>query len=66
MMPKARINGYQVQVATDSKFTRNVKTASVKGYKKTSKKIGKLKKKTKYYVRIRTYIKTGGTTYYSG
>ncbi|MBQ0018236.1 MAG: S8 family serine peptidase [Clostridiales bacterium] len=61
----ARIGGYQVQVARNSSFTSGVKTKTVKGYKNTSKKITKLKRKSTYYVRVRTYIKKGGATYYS-
>ena len=64
-MPKARVSGYQIQLATNSAFTANTKTVKVKGYKKTSKKVKKLKGKTKYYVRVRTYMKSGGSTYYS-
>ena len=64
-MSVQRISGYQIQVATNSKFTKNKKTTTVKGYNYSSKKIKKLKKKKKYYVRIRTYMKTGGNTYYS-
>ena len=30
-----------------------------------SKKISKLKAKTKYYVQVRTYTKKNGTTFYS-
>ncbi len=60
-----RISGYQVQVASDSSFTQGVKTARVKGYAKTSKKITKLLPKTKYYTRVRTYMNYGGRTYYS-
>ncbi len=65
-MSKARITGYQIQYSTNSKFKSGNKTATVKGYKKTSKKISNLKAKTTYYVRVRTYMKTGGKTYYSG
>lgn len=61
----ARVGGYQVQLALNEGFTSGVKTGSVKGYKPTSKKITKLKRKKTYYVRVRTYIKKGGTTYYS-
>ena len=50
-----RITGYQIQVATNKSFTKNKKTVTVKGYKSTSKKVTKLKKKKKYYIRIRTY-----------
>lgn len=64
-MSISRITGYQIQRATNSKFTKSVKTVTVKGYKNTSKKIKKLKAKKTYYVRVRTYLKTGGKTYYS-
>ena len=63
-MPKKRIAGYQVRYSTDKTFA-TAKTKTIKKYKKTSKKITKLKKKTKYYVQIRTYIKVGGKKYYS-
>ena len=64
-MAKSRISGYQIQLATNSKFTKNKKTVTVKGYKKTSRKITKLKGGKKYYVKIRTYKIVGGTKYYS-
>lgn len=65
-MSKATITGYQIQYSTNSKFASGNKTVTVKGFKKTSQKISKLKAKTMYYVRVRTYMKTGGKTYYSG
>ena len=37
-MSKSRITGYQIQLATNKKFTRNKKTVNVKGYKTVSKK----------------------------
>lgn len=46
------ITGYQVQIATDNKFTKNKKTYTVK---ETSKTITGLKSNQKYYVRVRTY-----------
>ncbi len=64
-MSKSRITGYQIQVATDKKFTKNKKTVTVKGYKTTSKKVTKLKGGKKYYVRIRTYSTLKGKKYYS-
>ena len=64
-MSKSTITGYQIQVATDSKFTQNKKTVKVKGYKNTSKTIKKLKKNKKYYVRVRTYKVADGDNYYS-
>ena len=56
--------GYQVQYSLKSSF-KSAKTAMVKGAKKTSAKVGKLKAKKKYFVRVRTYKKAGGKTYYS-
>lgn len=64
-MGSSRIAGYQVQVSTNDTFTEGKKTVTVKGYKKTSKKIANLKSKKRYYVRIRTYMKNAGKTYYS-
>ena len=49
-----KIEGIQIQVATDPGFTNIVKTATA-GKKKTSKTIKGLSPKTKYYVRIRAY-----------
>ncbi len=64
-MATTRITGYQIQLATNSAFTKNEKKVKVKGYSVLSKKVTKLKAKTKYYVRIRTYKTVNGTTYYS-
>ncbi|MBR0373379.1 MAG: fibronectin type III domain-containing protein [Mogibacterium sp.] len=64
-MSTTLITGYQIQLATDSKFTKNKKTVTVQGYSKTSTKVTKLKAKTRYYVRIRTYKSINGTKYYS-
>ena len=52
--------GYEVQVATDKSFKKNVKTVTVKGAKKTSKKISGLISGKKYYVRVRTYKTVSG------
>ena len=56
-MSASRIAGYQIQFATNSKFTKSKKTVTVKGYSKTAKKVKGLKGGKKYYVRVRT-IKT--------
>ena len=64
-MSKSRITGYQIQLATDKQFTKNKKTVTVKGYKKVSKKVKKLKGGKKYYVKIRTYKTIKGKKYYS-
>ena len=63
-MSKARIAGYQIQYSTSSKFS-GAKRKSVSGYGKTSNKITGLKSGKKYYVRVRTYMKVFGKTYYS-
>jgi len=64
-MPKNRITGYQIRYSLKSSM-KSAKTIKVKGYKASSKKISKLKSRKKYYVQIRTYMKVGGKTYYSG
>ena len=64
-MSASRITGYQIQLATDSKFTQNKKLVTVKGYSNVSKKVTGLKGGKKYYVRIRTYKTVSGQKYYS-
>ena len=58
--------GYEVQYATNSKFTKNKKTKMV--YRNNgSVTLKKLKKKKTYYVRVRSYNVTGdGKIVYSG
>lgn len=53
--------GYQIQYSTSSKF-KNTKTVTVSGNKTTSKTVGKLTGKKRYYVRVRTYktVKVNG------
>lgn len=58
------VKGYQIQYSTSSKF-KKAKKVTVKGAGSSSKKITKLKKKKKYYVRIRTYSTVSGKTKYS-
>lgn len=57
--------GYQIQYATNSGFTKDVKTVTVSKNSTVSKSITKLKAKKKYYVRVRTYKTVGSTKYYS-
>ena len=59
------VDGYQIQYSLKKNF-KKAKTITVKGYGKSSYTVKKLKKKKKYYVRIRTYAKVGRNTYYSG
>lgn len=64
-MSTSEITGYQLKLATDSAFTKNKKTVTVKGFDKASKKVTKLKGGKKYYVKIRTYKIVDGKKYYS-
>ena len=57
-----RASGYQVQVSTDKKFKKGVKS---KKLSKTSYTFTKLKTGKKYYVRVRSYKKSGKETLYS-
>ena len=58
-----KFKGYQIRYSTKA----NMKGAKYvnAGKKATSKKIGKLKKKTKYYVQVRTYTVSKNVKYYS-
>ena len=58
------IDGYEIQLSTSKKFKKIAKKAKVSAAK-TSSTIKKLKKKTTYYVRIRTYKNVDGITYTS-
>ena len=60
-----KTTGYQIQIATNSKFTSGVKSYTITKNSTLSKKITKLTAKKKYYVRIRTYKTVNGTKYYS-
>ena len=57
--------GYQIQVATDKKFTKNKKSVTISKNKTISTTIKKLKGKKKYYIRVRTYRKVAGKKVYS-
>lgn len=59
------VNGYQIQYATNKKFTSGSKTVTVNKNSTVSKTVKKLKKGKKYYVRIRTYKTVNGKKYYS-
>ena len=56
------INGYEIQYSTNKKFKKEVKKINTK---KISYTIKKLKKKQKYYFRVRAYKMVAGKTYYS-
>ncbi|MDO4942943.1 MAG: CAP domain-containing protein [Lachnospiraceae bacterium] len=60
----SKASGYQIQYSTSSSFKNATKT-TVSGNKNISKTISKLKKNKKYYVRVRSYKKSGSVKYYS-
>ena len=60
----AKAGGYQLQYATASNF-KGAKTVTIKKAKNISATVKKLTKGKKYYVRVRTYQKVSGKTYYS-
>lgn len=63
---KGQISGYEVSYSADSKFAKSqTKSKSVKGYGKTSLNVTGLKAGRTYYVRVRTYKKTGNVKLYS-
>lgn len=49
------VAGYQIQISTSKKFSRETSTYSIKVNKTTSKSFKGLKAKKTYYVRVRTY-----------
>lgn len=59
------VDGYEIQVATDSKFTKNVKKETIAKKNATSVSLKKLKSGKKYYVQIRSYKKIQGVKYFS-
>lgn len=61
----SKATGYEIQVATDKKFTKNKKSVKISKNKTISATIKKLKSKKKYYVRVRTYRKVSGKKVYS-
>ena len=65
-MSGSRIRGYQIAISTSKSFTSaTTRKIKYKGYETNEKTIGKLVPGNTYYVRIRTYIKVDGKTYYS-
>ena len=56
-------SGYQIQVATDSKFKQDKQSYKTTSYKKTSTTVSNLKSGKTYYVRVRAYKTYGNTAY---
>ena len=64
--PSKKVSGYQIQYSTGKKFKGvKVRTVTVKNPKAVQKKVTGLKKGKKYYVRMRSYRKTGDRRHYS-
>ena len=61
----AQVTGYQIQYATNKKFT-SAKTKTISSYKTTKVALSGLSAKKYYYVRVRTFKTVGGKHYYSG
>ena len=61
---KKEISGYQVQYSTKAGFPKKATKLNTAKPSKTSYTIKKLKKKTRYCVRIRAYKKVGSKIYY--
>lgn len=59
------VSGYQIQYSTSSKF-ENYKVATINSSSKLSRRISPLSPGKYYYLRMRTYRRTGGRTYYGG
>ena len=60
---KGSATGYEIQYATNSKFT-SAKKVSITNKKTDTKTISKLSGKKKYYVRVRSYTTVKGAKYY--
>ena len=56
--------GYQVVLATNSGFTKNVKKVTVSGRSTVTKKVTGLSKGKTYYVKVRAYKKVNGVKVY--
>ncbi len=56
--------GYQIQYATAKTF-KGAKTLNIAGAKNVSRTVKRLAKNKRYYVRVRSYKKSGKVTYYS-
>ena len=59
------VKGYEIQLATDKKFKKNKKIVTIKKQKTTKTTVKKLKSKTKYFIRIRTFKTVNGKKVYS-
>lgn len=58
-------SGYEIMVATNAKFTANLKVVKVANANKASTLVKGLKSKKKHYVKVRTFKTVGAETFYS-
>lgn len=61
----SKSTGYQLQLTTDKKYKKGIKSITVKKNKTTSYTAKKLSGKKTYYVRFRSYKTVSGKKYYS-
>lgn len=61
---KVKADGYQVMLAKNKKMTKGKKAYTLKGKKKVSKTVKKLKSGKKYYVKVRAYNGSGNNIAY--
>ncbi len=61
----SQVTGYQIQAASNSKFTKNKVTVNINGKSTSSGTVTSVKASKKYYVRIRTYRTVNEKNYYS-
>ena len=61
---KVNCSGYIISYSTDKKFKKNVKTINIKKSSTTSRKVKKLDKNKKYYVKVKAYVASNGQNYY--
>ena len=59
------VKGYQIEYSLKKNY-KGSKKVTITKQSTTSKTISKLKRRKKYYVRVRTYREVGGKKYYSG
>lgn len=64
VMSSDHISGYQIRYSTGSSM-KNAKIVTVKGYKKSGKRITGLRKNRRYWFQVRTYMTDGRDTFCS-
>ena len=57
--------GYQIRLCKNNRFSSGVKIVTIKNNKSVTQTVGKLSRKTGYYIQIRTYKTVSGKHYFS-